>query len=138
MRLSVFPRCKDSPEIVMLWWKWLGLEKHDKRTKHSAQQTILVCNIQFSWWRHWTPATRIFFVFPFVFKFCHPKGLNNKLEKSKNWRILTLMYEYPTAWSNFFQTRQYRKPSFHEEIHVLKKSSFICSDITLSFSAKAR
>ena len=24
LRLSVFPWCKDSPQIVMLWWEWLG------------------------------------------------------------------------------------------------------------------
>ena len=24
LRLSVFPWYKDSPQIVMLWWEWLG------------------------------------------------------------------------------------------------------------------
>ena len=24
LRLSVFPWCKDSLQIVMLWWEWLG------------------------------------------------------------------------------------------------------------------
>ena len=41
MRLSVFPRCKDSPQIVMLWWKWLGLEKHDKRTNVQLSRQFL-------------------------------------------------------------------------------------------------
>ena len=27
LRLSVFPWCKDSPQIVMLWWEWLRRSK---------------------------------------------------------------------------------------------------------------
>ena len=27
LRLSVFPWCKDKPQIVMLWWEWLGRSK---------------------------------------------------------------------------------------------------------------
>ena len=25
LRFSVFPWCKDSPQIFMLWWEWLGI-----------------------------------------------------------------------------------------------------------------
>ena len=50
LRLSVFPWCKDSPQIVMLWWEWLG------RLKWRA--TVLKASVLFRsasrrWPRSW-------------------------------------------------------------------------------------
>ena len=41
--LSVFPWCKDSPQIVMVWWEWLGRLKW-RATGLDASVHVLFCS----------------------------------------------------------------------------------------------
>ena len=54
LRHSVFPWCKDSPQIVVLWWKWLGwkidraaskpLTRHLNLPNHS-HHNMTICSL---------------------------------------------------------------------------------------------